>query len=366
MSNTLDVVVGSQFGSEGKGHVTAQVVARHHETGQRVINMRVAGPNAGHCVVDAKGTKYPLRSIPVGAAISDDIWCYIAPGSEVDLDVLTYEMDLLHSGGHNVRLYVHEEATLLTEGHRLAETKVDLQGKIGSTGKGIGAARADRIMRSAQRVSDSNTAARTIASVGGMIVTDHWLDNVLSTHNNLSIVIEGTQGYGLGMHAGHYPQCTSSDARAIDFLAMAGVNPWDRRIDDFQVWAVARVYPIRVAGNSGPLQGETTWEDLGLPPEHTTVTHKVRRVGEWDSILVRDAIRANGGPGVVKVALTMVDQKIPALAGMSSNREIFHPNVNRNPGDSIIDDLANLIRSVQDCGTEVTMITTSDRTAIWL
>lgn len=81
-----------------------------------------------------------------------------------------------------------------------------------------------------------------------------------------------------------------------------------------RTWVVARVYPIRVAGNSGPMKGETTWEALGLEPEKTTVTQKIRRVGAWDADLVRRAVQANGGEKSVRVVITMLDQVIPELA----------------------------------------------------
>jgi adenylosuccinate synthase len=132
----------------------------------------------------------------------------------------------------------------------------------------------------------------------------------------------GVQGYALGLHAGFYPQCTTSDCRAIDFLSMAGISPWDPkhagpgRPMDLKVWVVARVFPIRVAGNSGPMAGETTWAELGLPEERTTVTKKVRRVGAPDWGLVRQAVVANGGPPVVRVALSMMDQFYPEVRNL--------------------------------------------------
>ena len=125
------------------------------------------------------------------------------------------------------------------------------------------------------------------------------------------MLLEGTQGYGLGLHAGNYPYCTSSDCRAIDFCAMAGVNPWDPEVKTFDIFVVLRTYPIRVAGNSGPMKGETSWEELGFEPERTTVTQKIRRVGTWDADLARAAVVANGGAPTVKIALTMFDYVFP-------------------------------------------------------
>jgi adenylosuccinate synthase len=136
------------------------------------------------------------------------------------------------------------------------------------------------------------------------------------------VVVEGTQGYGLGLHTENYPQVTSSDCRAIDFLGMAGISPWDLDVGPFEVIVVIRTHPIRVAGNSGPLKDETSWEHLNLPEERTTVTNKVRRVGQWDSRLVDQAIRANGGGGwndTVKLAVTMLDQKFPEVKNLADS-----------------------------------------------
>jgi adenylosuccinate synthase len=151
--------------------------------------------------------------------------------------------------------------------------------------------------------------------VSGIAGLEHFLSppGPFDVDGARNVIIEGTQGYGLGLHTGFYPQTTSSDCRAIDFLAMAGISPWQAGIN-IEVILVARVYPIRVAGNSGPLMAETTWAELGLPEERTTVTNNVRRVGAWDDELVFEAIEANGGGGFhpdVKLALTMLDHRFP-------------------------------------------------------
>jgi adenylosuccinate synthase len=371
--SSIDIITGAQYGSEGKGHVTAQLVHKYNNIDQRTTNIRVAGPNAGHTVIDQGGMAHPLRTIPVAAAINPDADLYIAPGSEIDLDVFRQEILNLRQAGHPVRnLYVSGEATLLTNKHKDQETQLDMHNKIGSTGKGIGAARADRIMRTAERVIDNWEARTLITSMKAQILTapEHllFMANQLNQHNR-HILIEGTQGYGLGLHAGRYPQCTSSDARAIDFLSMAGISPWSPGVDRVTPWLVARVYPIRVAGNSGPLAGETSWEELGLPEEYTTVTHKTRRVGEWDARLMREAAVANGiavhqysmapidynAPG--RVALTMVDQKIPQIHGVTHLDDV---------DDDTQDQVWSLIDEVENnAGTRVGMFTTSADTCIW-
>jgi len=369
----IHIVTGAMFGSEGKGHVTAQLI----ENGEfrfprdRVLNIRVAGPNAGHTVVDKDGVAFPLRTVPVGAAVDPTAQLYLAPGSEIELDVLESEMTLLRTHGHEPNLVVSGEATLLEQKHKDTETKLDLHAKLGSTGKGIGAARADRIMRSAKRVQDSEEAMNRLMDLGVDVIDANqsltWMANWLEAPDT-HIVIEGTQGYGLGLHAGHYPTCTSSDTRAIDFLAMSGISPWACGITQVSVWLVARVFPIRVAGQSGPLKGETSWEELGLPEERTTVTQKVRRVGEWDAELMRQAVVANGGATFNKthqflrdgfevvVAVTMADQKIASIHNKSLWSELTEEEA---------DQVHELINQVQnDAGTFVGMVATGPRTVL--
>lgn len=335
MNNTgkLIVVSGAQFGSEGKGAI-ADHLTRPERAGDKVVAVRVAGPNAGHtvyglCPANCKnddehtfndewiGHPWKLRAVPVAAVGNPKAELIVAAGSEVDLAVLRSEIEALNNAGYNVsdRLAVDSQATVLEPRHIEIERESDLVKRLGSTAKGIGASRADRVWRTAKVFSD----VRAEWGSSSRIVGESWRLLGVYLHEGYTVLIEGTQGYGLGLHAGMYPQCTSSDARAIDFLAMAGVSPWHSGVGEFEVWLATRVRPIRVAGNSGPLKGETSWSELGLPEERTTVTNKVRRVGEWDGELVRKAVAANGGSPVVRLGVTMVDTMFPHLASLNGS-----------------------------------------------
>jgi adenylosuccinate synthase len=294
----LTVVVGGQFGSEGKGAVTERLA----RTATDVI--RVGGPNAGHVIEDEKGRRFKLQQIPAGA-LNQDCRLHIAAGSEIDIDILEREIRELEMADYSVRsrLTIHPQATVLESSHADEEEGRSMHKRIGSTGKGVGAARADRIWRNARIAQDE---PRLLGYLASKPRRSYGSD----------VVLEGTQGYGLGLHAGWYPKCTSIDCCAIDMLAMAGISPWDPAYEEFQIWLVARAYPIRVAGDSGPLRGETSWDQLGLPEERTTVTNKVRRVGRWDSDLVAAAVDANGGEPAVRVAFTMADHLFPELGGV--------------------------------------------------
>lgn len=308
--STIHVVVGGQYGSEGKGAIAAHLC----RTDPKITTaVRVAGPNAGHSAYDQKGEKWALRQIPVAAVVRDDLALVLGQGSEIDPHVLSDEITRLEKAEIPIarRLLVDASATVITEGHISAEGGYGghMTSRLGSTGKGVGAARSDRIWRQAKTWGDVSSEGESVGH------TASFLRNVLSAGED--VLIEGTQGYALGLHTEHYPKCTSSDCTATDFLAMAGLNAWDA--DDVCVWVVLRTHPIRVAGNSGNLEGETDWETLGaqtgghIQEERTTVTQQVRRVGTWDEELAWAAVQANG-PSKVKVALTMFDYWHPDLA----------------------------------------------------
>lgn len=346
---SLDVVVGGLYGSEAKGHAVQRLTERRLQENGTVIVIRVAGPNAGHTGYDVDGNAWALRQVPVAAVVPGHVTLAIAAGSEIDPPVLIDELTRLQEAGllDKKTVVVSSEATVLTAKHKSQEADEMLTAKIGSTGKGIGAARADRLMRSANRVIDD----------AGLIEDLDKLDVIISDEAVPvgNVIVEGTQGYALGLHAGWYPQCTSSDCRAIDFLAMAGVNPWNYSRDEFTVWVVARVFPIRVAGNSGPLKDETSWEELGLPEEITTVTRKTRRVGAPDWELVRRAVQANGPKNVV-LALSMIDQMFP-----DTRDQVFNP---RDP-DLWAEPLRYMADVEREVGAPIGLVMSGPNTAGW-
>lgn len=328
--SVINVVVGGQFGSEAKGHVTGWLAKSKH-VGAVV---RIAGPNAGHTAYDEQGRAWALRQVPCAAVTNLSAKLLIAAGSEVDPVVLLDEINRLEGAGISVRerLFVDPEATVIEQRHKEIESHVDLTARVGSTGKGIGAARSERLMRKAHTwrglLDQDLTEIEDIEGIETINIAPSAPGLVYAMNQGLDVVIEGTQGYGLGLHAGYYPFCTSSDCRAIDFLAMAGVNPWGQLKDgstpELRIWPVFRTYPIRVAGNSGPMHRELSWEELSdrtdgyIQPERTTVTQKIRRIGEWDGALAHKAMIANGYPSMsLFPVLTFVDYWFPELANVS-------------------------------------------------
>lgn len=306
---SIEVVVGGQFGSEAKGHVAAILVADAARVGGALSRpvgcVRIGGPNAGHTVVDDQDRAFAFRTLPVASVVDPRCNLIIGPGSEIEVEVLKDEIERVEEAGYVVRdrLFIDQQATIITWKHK--ESEEGLRQRIGSTAKGVGAARADRIMRQAPIARDEPDLHEL-----GLITDTTPISRLLA--NDGTLVIEGTQGYGLGLHAGFYPFCTSGDCRAIDFMGQAGVSR------SFMPWIVYRTFPIRVAGNSGPMFEETTWGYLNgksngyIKPEMTTVTKKTRRVGHWDYELAAQALAANG-PGA-SLVLSFVDYLDPEMA----------------------------------------------------
>lgn len=350
---TAHVIVGGQYGSEAKGHVAAQVALRLRETASVVACARVGGPNAGHSVQDATGRVFAFRTIPVTAPLFDDP-VVITAGSEIEISVLVSEILMLEEAGYHVRgrLFIDNQATILTAADHATESAGEFRSRFGSTSKGIGAARMNRLARTAELAKDH---AAELRPFGVLMDTAPQLNLLAMT---AAVVIEGTQGYGLGLHAGHYPFCTSGDCRSIDFLAQAGISPHVPT----KTWITYRTFPIRVAGNSGPMYYETDWgyleehSDGYIKPELTTVTKLTRRVGFWDPDLAKRALAANGGAGNpdVHTVLTFIDYIDPALAGCTRFDRLQASHAWKW-----------VERAERELGHQFSMFTTGPGTAIW-
>ncbi len=273
MKTNVTVVVGGQFGSEAKGKVIS-FLANEFD-----MAVRTGAPNAGHTVFH-EGEIYRLQQVP--ATFSNPrCQLFIGAGALIDPVILKNEIERTKTAD---RIFIDPRAGIIQEKH--AAQEAELTKNIGSTGKGCGAALVDRIWRK------DFTLAKDI-------LTEYPLVDVATKINEgidagKSLLVEGTQGFGLSMYHGIYPFVTSRDATAANFLAEAGISPL--LVTD--IILVMRTFPIRVAGNSGPLPHEITWEELSRRigkevVERTTVTKKIRRVAEFDLAIVQKAILVN-------------------------------------------------------------------------
>ena len=280
----VSVVVGGQFGSEGKGKVALELARLRGA----VATIRVGGPNSGHTAIDETGKAHVFRHLPT-AALLPDVTCVIGAGSYIDASRLLDEIASLDLSPS--RVLIDPWAVLIEPKHCEQERRSRLRERIGSTLSGTGAAVAARVQRKAN-LRFAKDEPRFGAFTGSV---KPWLRSQL--HQGSRIIIEGTQGFGLSiLHSEHYPHVTSRDTTAAAFVAEAGLSPLD--VDE--VALVIRAYPIRVAGLSGPLPNEIDWETVTLESgspfsleETASVTGRVRRVGRFDADVVRRAIEVN-------------------------------------------------------------------------
>jgi adenylosuccinate synthase len=293
----VTVVIGGQYGSEGKGKV-AQFLA---ERDQAAAVVRVGGTNSGHTGMGSRGSKHVLRQLPTAAWLPHTT-CVLGPGSYIDLEILRREIELTALSAN--RLRIDARAMLITPGDVEAEAEAGLRTRIGSTGSGTGAAVCRRIERRADA-----PLAQTVAQLRPYVCdTTELLREYLGRGER--VIVEGTQGFGLSvLHSPDYPYATSRDTSAAGALSEAGLSPLD--VD--AIVMVIRTFPIRVGGNSGPLPEETTWADVARDAgsehleEFTSVTRVLRRVGEIDVSALRSAIAANQPTSIVLNHLDYVD-----------------------------------------------------------
>ena len=286
----VTVIVGGQYGSEGKGKVALAVARRTGAT----VAVRVGGSNAGHTAYDEDGVRHVFRHLPTAVLLSETI-CVLGPGSLIDPEVLCCEVERL--GLSAERLIIDPLASVITKTCKQRECDSGLGERIGSTLTGTGEALIDRLRRSPTASlarSDPHLARFTSTPVRNFL-----RQRLLAGER---VVIEGTQGFGLSnLQSPYYPFATSRDTTASAFVSEAAISPLD--VDE--VVLVIRTFPIRVGGNSGPLPREIGWDALARRAskpgllERTTVTNRPRRVAEFDPEIVRSAIAANAPTSVV-------------------------------------------------------------------
>jgi adenylosuccinate synthase len=292
----VDVVVGGQFGSEGKGQVVAYLAKEYD------MFVRVGGPNAGHSVFE-EPEPYHHHQLPSGTRRNPDAKLLIGPGAVLNVEKLLQEISECEVD--NKRLCIDNNAMIIIPED--VKNEENLVKNIGSTGQGVGVATVRRIMR------DKGTVlAKDVPELKPFIGdTLDVLENAYLT--NKRILLEGTQGTGLSLYHGIYPYVTSRDTTVQGCISESGIP--SNRVR--KVIMVCRTYPIRVESpkneTSGPLR-ELSWEEIAirsgypvdalLEAEKTTTTHRQRRIGEFDWAIVHRAALLNGA---TDIALTFTD-----------------------------------------------------------
>jgi adenylosuccinate synthase len=327
------VVVGLQFGDEGKGKITDYLAAR-----MDMVVRSQGGANAGHTVV-VGDERFALHQVPSGI-LRPDVTCVIANGVVLDPEELLLELAGLERRGVDTRrLWVSDRAHLVMPYHKLldgaAEDQRQAEARIGTTRRGIGPAYADKNDRLGLRVVDlaePEALRRRVALIveeknrilgaygqpplDAAAVAEAYLSfakDLLPRATDTSrlingaldrgerVLFEGAQGTFLDVDAGTYPYVTSSHPTAGGVTVGAGVGP--TRID--RVIGVIKAYTSRVGEGPFPaeLEGQTADRIREAGREYGTTTGRPRRVGWLDLVQLRYAARVNGLSGVVVNAL---------------------------------------------------------------
>lgn len=322
----VSIVIGGQFGSEGKGKV-CQILAGEMEA---TAVVRVGGPNSGHTGIDQAGDLRILRQLPT-ASMLPRVHIAICPGSYINPELLQEELAATRLDRE--RLSIDPKAVVIEESDRENELISNLQDRVGSTQSGTGAA----VVRRARRVSEITFAENHPILRSFVRPVVPILRKMLGQGQR--IIIEGTQGFGLSvLHSCNYPYVTSRDTTAAGFLAETGLSPLD--VDD--VVMVLRAFPIRVGGNSGPLPNEIDWltvtEESQSPEpliELTSATRRIRRIARFDVEVVTQAIAVNKPTRIVMNHLDYVDNASHLLLDPTQRIDSFIEKVENQVGRTI-------------------------------
>src|SRR5712692_3784116 len=231
---SLWVVVGGQYGSEGKGKVSAFITKQENID----ICVRCGGPNSGHSFVDENGRTIVLRQLPTGF-VNPRTRLLIPAGALIDPFVLKQEIEFLRLPPG--RIGIDRKCFIIEKQDGENERRLGLRDRLSSTLCGVGSAQSRRVLRS----EDARLARDVRCEYPWMseYLTDvsHEVNSALDREKE--VLIEGTQGFGLSLyHSGHYPKTTSRDTTAAGFLSEVGVSP--RLVTEIVV--VFRTFPIRV------------------------------------------------------------------------------------------------------------------------
>ena len=337
------VLVGAQWGDEGKGKATDLLGSRV----DYVVKFN-GGNNAGHTVVIGD-EKYALHLLPSGI-LSPGVVPVIGNGVVVDIDVLFEELDALNSRGVDTsRLLVSSQAHVIAGYHRTLDKVTERflgKRRIGTTGRGIGPAYADKINRVGLRIADLFDPKILAEKVEGSLDQKNHLlvkvynrravdvaetvDELLAHAERLkpmvantplvldqaldagkTVLFEAGQATMLDVDHGTYPFVTSSSATAGGAVTGSGIGP--TRIDS--VIGVIKAYTTRVGEGPFPTELFDEWGEhlLKAGGEYGVTTGRARRCGWYDSVIARYAARVNGLTDLVVTKLDVLTgmEKVP-------------------------------------------------------
>ena len=330
---SVTVLVGSQWGDEGKGKIV-DILSENYQ----VVTRYQGGANAGH-TVEIGDKQYILHLIPSGI-LRENVVCVIGNGVVIDPVALLDEIKLIESHGISVkkRLFISHNAHLIMPYHKLLDSIQEKgEQKIGSTGRGIGPCYTDKYARKGIRIVDllnrkvleekirlnleeKNNFLKKVYEHEGLNVDeivneylkfdkliDSYITDVPAYLNKVidegkSVLLEGAQGALLDVDFGTYPFVTSSNPTSGGACTGTGIPP--TKIDS--VFGIVKAYTTRVGNGPFPTELiEETGEKLRkIGSEFGATTGRPRRCGWFDAFLVRYSAMING---MTSVAITKLD-----------------------------------------------------------
>ncbi len=335
----VDVLLGLQWGDEGKGKVVDVLTPRYD-----IVARFQGGPNAGH-TLEFEGKKYVLRSIPSGIFQSGQV-NIIGNGVVLDPVLFAEEAKALEASGNKLAdvLKVSKKAHLIMPTHRLldaANESVKGKGKIGTTGKGIGPTYTDKVSRNGLRVGDvlakdfrekydsaRNRHIEQLIALGTqpdmkqleeaerrwfealeylrgfeLIDSEHYVNKALKSGK--SVLCEGAQGTMLDVDFGSYPFVTSSNTVCAGSCTGLGIAPGSIG----EVFGIFKAYCTRVGSGPFPTElfDETGKRIRDLGHEYGAVTGRERRCGWIDLVALRYAIMINGVTQLIMMKSDVLD-----------------------------------------------------------
>jgi adenylosuccinate synthase len=332
------VVVGTQWGDEGKGKIVDWLT----DHAQGVVRFQ-GGHNAGHTLVIG-GKKTVLHLIPSGI-LRNNVACYIGNGVVISPRALLEEVDMLEQAGVNVmdRLHISKACPLILPSHSELDNAREIAmgaGKIGTTGRGIGPAYEDKAARRALRIQDLfdqdyfATKLEKVLDYHNFVLKNYYhaptvdfqktLDDTLSLSERIkpivadvsqllfeanrignNLLFEGAQGTMLDIDHGTYPYVTSSNCIAGTATTGSGVGPQQLHY----ILGITKAYTTRVG--AGPFPTELN-DDIGKHlakrgNEFGATTGRPRRCGWFDAVAMKRSIQINGISGLCVTKLDVLD-----------------------------------------------------------
>lgn len=379
----VDVLLGLQWGDEGKGKVVDVLTPKYD-----VVARFQGGPNAGH-TLEFEGEKYVLRSIPSGIFQGGKV-NIIGNGVVLAPDLFMSEAKDLEKSGHDLksRLHISKKAHLIMPTHRLLDAAYEaLKGKnkVGTTGKGIGPTYTDKVSRNGLRVGDifdhfeekyAQHKARHEQMLKALDFTDYdisavektWLEGIEYMkqfkivdseheindllHSGKSVLCEGAQGTMLDVDFGSYPFVTSSNTICSGACSGLGIGP--NKIGN--VYGIMKAYCTRVGAGPFPTElfDATGKKIRDLGHEYGAVTGRERRCGWIDLVALRYAIMVNGVTELIMMKSDVLDS-FPTIKACTAYR--VNGKETRNFPFSIDEGIEPVYQELQGWNADMTKMT---------